>query len=205
MVDLIRKRYKVNLPAQLMECEKNYHYLSRLLGKVDQLMIGHQRELTVGHQHKAEGQVVFSILEQTKYTTVVHIVHHLPLQKTDTSIKNVSLTHYSTLGAASEVASEFTLDDERRKRRQPLSCRDVLKGVFNGKVYQGDVRLYHDANVAEVVKCQRYRQFKPRYKYPNLDMHQVDEKAQMNRFLGELLAHCLAHGRVAEPVMILKC
>lgn len=179
MVDLIRKRYKVNLPAQLMECEKNYHYLLRLLGKVDQLLIGHQRELMVGQHYKLEGQVVISILEQTKYTTVVHIVHHLPLQKDSTSIKNTYL------------AQNPTSVEECGKWRQPL--------------FKGDVRLYHDANVAEVVKCQRYRQFKPRYEYPNLDMHQVDEKAQMNRFLGELLAHCLAHGRIVETVMTLKC
>ena len=57
------------------------------------------------------------------------------------------------------------------------------------------VRLYHDAKVAEVVACDGRRSLHPRYCYPNPDMHQQDEKAQWNRFLADLLAHCLAHGR----------
>lgn len=77
----------------------------------------------------------------------------------------------------------------------------VEEAVAGAIVYRGDVRLYHDASVAEVVKCQRYQSFSPRYEYPNVDMHQIDEKVQMNRFLGELLSHCLSHGRMAENVM----
>ncbi|MFM7120601.1 MAG: DUF1249 domain-containing protein [Gammaproteobacteria bacterium] len=56
------------------------------------------------------------------------------------------------------------------------------------------VRLYHDARSAEVVEFQGVRQFRPRYDYPNARMHQPDEKAQVNRFLSEFLAVCLAEG-----------
>ena len=62
------------------------------------------------------------------------------------------------------------------------------------------VRLYHDASLAEVLSWQHYRHFQARYNYPNRHMHQCDEKARLNSFLGELLAHWLLHGRVAKYV-----
>jgi uncharacterized protein YqiB (DUF1249 family) len=35
-------------------------------------------------------------------------------------------------------------------------------------------------------------------------MHLPDEKAQLNRFLGELLSYCLAEGRAAGPVFTVE-
>lgn len=64
------------------------------------------------------------------------------------------------------------------------------------------VRVYHDADMAEVVAWNRHRNVQPRYGYPNTYMHQPDEKAQMNAFLGEWLTQCLQHGRAAEPVVL---
>ncbi|GAA3898204.1 DUF1249 domain-containing protein [Halomonas cibimaris] len=59
------------------------------------------------------------------------------------------------------------------------------------------VHLYHDVRMAEVIDFQRERHFSGRYRYPNTRMHQPDEKLQLNRFLGEWLAHGLAHGHSA--------
>ncbi|MGR2739660.1 DUF1249 domain-containing protein [Billgrantia sp. Q4P2] len=56
------------------------------------------------------------------------------------------------------------------------------------------VHLYHDVRMAEVTDFQRERHFNGRYRYPNVRMFQPDEKLQLNRFLGEWLAHGLAHG-----------
>jgi len=56
------------------------------------------------------------------------------------------------------------------------------------------IRLYHDARCAEVVEYQGKRHFRAVYDYPNEDMRHPDEKAQINRFLSEYLALCLAHG-----------
>ncbi|MGE0624999.1 MAG: DUF1249 domain-containing protein [Pseudomonadales bacterium] len=65
------------------------------------------------------------------------------------------------------------------------------------------VRLYHDARSAEVVEYQGRKHFlRAVYDYPNADMRQPDEKAQINRFLGEYLALCLRHG-VAAGVPVL--
>lgn len=56
------------------------------------------------------------------------------------------------------------------------------------------LRLYHDARVAEVVSCEGSRRAFPRYEYPNERMYQQDEKAQWNQFLAEWLSFCLEHG-----------
>ncbi|PMR73759.1 DUF1249 domain-containing protein [Billgrantia endophytica] len=60
------------------------------------------------------------------------------------------------------------------------------------------VHLYHDVRMAEVTDFQRERHFDGRYRYPNLRMFQPDEKLQLNRFLGEWLAHGLAHGHSTD-------
>lgn len=58
------------------------------------------------------------------------------------------------------------------------------------------VRVYHDAQLAEVTACESERNIWPRQEYPNARMLQRDEKAQWNRYLGEWLAACLANGFV---------
>ncbi|MGH1372392.1 MAG: DUF1249 domain-containing protein [Cellvibrionaceae bacterium] len=63
------------------------------------------------------------------------------------------------------------------------------------------VRLYHDAKMAEVVAWKEHRQIKPKYDYPNKNLYQKDEKAQFNRFLSDWLSYSLAHGRVATPLV----
>jgi uncharacterized protein len=64
------------------------------------------------------------------------------------------------------------------------------------------IRLYHDARNAEVVEFQRASRFRSVYAYPNPEMRQRDEKVQINRFLGEYLAACLAHGTATEPAAV---
>lgn len=53
------------------------------------------------------------------------------------------------------------------------------------------VRIYHDAEVAEVLSYQNHQRFRAKYDYPNPDMHQVREKLRVNEFLGEWLDYCL--------------
>lgn len=64
-----------------------------------------------------------------------------------------------------------------------------------------DVRVYHDARMAEVIGAENARRFRGIYSYPNAQMHQPDEKNQLNLFLGEWLGHCLACGHELEPVV----
>lgn len=114
-------------------------------------------------------------------------------------------------------------DSKRQARRVALSQGEQLLGVLALDVLetcpytstlsvrqehslawlpvpQLEVRVYHDARMAEVVGAQSARRFHGRYPYPNAAMHQPDEKTQLNLFLGEWLSHCLACGHEPAPV-----
>jgi len=65
-----------------------------------------------------------------------------------------------------------------------------------------EVRLYHDASMAEVGMFQSHRRVDGRYQYPNNRMYQQDEKCQQNRFLADWLEHCLRHGISEAAVLV---
>jgi hypothetical protein len=54
------------------------------------------------------------------------------------------------------------------------------------------VRLYHDAKMAEVLSAQNIGSLKPSYRYPNIKMYQRNEKEMVNLFLAEWLQFCLS-------------
>lgn len=56
------------------------------------------------------------------------------------------------------------------------------------------IRIYHDAQVAEVLAYQHAGRLQPFYPYPNPAMFQPYEKRRVNQFLGEWLGHCLEGG-----------
>lgn len=64
------------------------------------------------------------------------------------------------------------------------------------------VRMYHDAKLAEVVSCDRIRSVAAKNPYPNQTMLQPDEKAQWNSFLEDWLMMCLEHGYVKESAAL---
>lgn len=76
------------------------------------------------------------------------------------------------------------------------SLKNLPLVVAAGLTPRMDIRLYHDARMAEVLYTQDIRQVKPRYPYPNNHMHQQDEKQQINQFLNEWLHLCLDLGQV---------
>jgi len=53
------------------------------------------------------------------------------------------------------------------------------------------VRLYHDAEVAEVLSYQKHSRFDVEYDYPNPNMFNKREKRRLNEFLREWLSVCL--------------
>lgn len=62
------------------------------------------------------------------------------------------------------------------------------------------VRMYHDAEMAEIVGWDRHRHWRPQYLYPNPHMYQPDEKLALNKFLGEWLEFCRKHGYLKEEI-----
>lgn len=55
------------------------------------------------------------------------------------------------------------------------------------------VRMYHDARMAEVLSSQNVSAIEPSYHYPNQKMHQKNEKEMVNQFLAEWLVFCIKH------------
>jgi len=74
------------------------------------------------------------------------------------------------------------------------TIRIVLSPIKNfqetGKI-EWVVRLYHDADLAEVLDDANGKQLKARYDYPNRTMKHPDEKFRMNEHLGDLLMRCV--------------
>lgn len=70
------------------------------------------------------------------------------------------------------------------------------------------LRLYHDADVAEVIAFDGHRHWQPQYDYPNPQMYQPDEKQALNRFLFDWLVFCRKHGLAlshnCETVLVSK-
>ena len=63
---------------------------------------------------------------------------------------------------------------------------------------QMEVRIYHDAKMAEVLSYQGRQGLKASYTYPNSAMLQKDEKALCNEFLADWLSYCLKFGHHHE-------
>ncbi len=57
-----------------------------------------------------------------------------------------------------------------------------------------NVRIYHDARVAEVTGYQQHRRIASSYPYPNAHMLQPDERWQVNVLLKEVLDFCQRQG-----------
>jgi uncharacterized protein YqiB (DUF1249 family) len=67
---------------------------------------------------------------------------------------------------------------------------EISRPIPNGHFFKSPkatVRIYHDAQLAEVLSSQQIYRLKPVYDYPNIRMHHSDEKFQVNAFLEELL------------------
>lgn len=84
---------------------------------------------------------------------------------------------------------------EQKVFKQKVTAQK-MKAFSNALQPRMSIRLYHDARMAEVISSQGVFQVKPRYDYPNKNMHQQDEKQQINQFLNEWLHLCLEHGQV---------
>ena len=82
----------------------------------------------------------------------------------------------------------------------PRICGFAIKVRFPSRAQRAPwiCGLYHDARMAEVVHCKTSRRFEARYRYPNPEMLQRDEKFQQNRFAAELMEFCLNNGRSTD-------
>ena len=166
--------YKVNLKGFMARCESNYRRLYRVFPDVATDSI---RRL--GLSGSLGREVLLTVTERTPYTTLLSIRE----QGASNSCPNNSDANSHGLGfrSSSEVKNKPSW-------REPP--------VLN-------VRMYHDARLAEVVSCDGLRSVVPKNAYPNKNMLQRDEKAQWNRFLEEWLIACIERGHVTDAAPVL--
>ena len=109
---------------------------------------------------------------------------------------NEQLTYAITVNEVTRYTSLITF--EQKNCASKVQKKSYLKDKsFTHSLHpRMSIRLYHDARMAEVISSQDIFQVKPRYSYPNKDMHQQDENQQINQFLNEWLHLCLEHGQV---------
>ncbi len=107
-------------------------------------------------------------------------------------------------GATIRIAGHLTRIDvlENAAYTTTLRLTQAALAVYGAGVNRLELRVYHDAKMAEVSRASGSTGFAGRYDYPNPGMLQPDEKEQINRFLAEWLSHCLNHGEGTEPIAL---
>lgn len=87
---------------------------------------------------------------------------------------------------------------ESSRYTSTLEMSQINLGTPNFLCPKMTIRLYHDAKVAEVLQTQNTGSLQPVYEYPNLNMHQRNEKFLVNVFLAEWLHFCLSQSVASE-------
>lgn len=173
MIPPAKRRYLVNFPDHMANCECNYHRLRRLLPGWRVCRI------TPSAGSREDNS-------SCRVTTILKFDNNCGPE-----------WHYAAGRAGHELAITMQL---REAAKYTTTIRIVVDSATPYTNYCLDARLYHDATLAEVIAWQGRRGFQPKYSCPNPDMYQPNEKAQLNRFLGELLEFCLVEGRVQRAI-----
>ena len=112
-------------------------------------------------------------------------------------------TTYTTLLSIEqkEVGAVEALDTRSERTDKPVTVHWFKPPMLT-------VRLYHDAQLAEVITYGSNRGVRPKNAYPNQHMFQPDEKRQWNQFLEEWLVLCRQQGYAvggAVPALDTTC
>lgn len=139
-----------------------------------------------------------AVLEEEMYAYTVGDTVELYERNYAKLLELIPLLRQLDLKCALTANYEHTLRAELLERG-PYSVLLRLRYGVNDPIpwlrdMEMQVRLYHDARVAEVVAYQHHQHFRARYEIPNRGMLGRWEKRQVNVFLGEWLNHCLEAG-----------
>lgn len=168
----MRKRYSMDLSAHMAECDANYARMQALAPAL----------CAPAEGQKGADPAAVSV-------DCWEFALDLPGSPVELLVELVERSRYTTL-------VRFTQHSLSRLDIGP----DIGGVTLNLAPPTMLIRLYHDARSAEVVEVRNESRFKEVYEYPNSKMRSRDEKAQVNRFLGEYLAMCLRYGLAAEQI-----
>ena len=179
----MRKPYCIDFPQYLSECEYNYRRLRRLMPGWRSFGSGLNHGLN--EYPSEQNGSIWGQNEDIEHQQWCYLSGEEIAQQNRIILSTKEIAKYTT---TVHISVESQLQNQLRWfKNKRYSFRYAL-----------DARLYHDASIAEVISCDGHRRFLPRNPYPNRHMHQRDEKAQLNIFLGELLDDCLNSGRVDQ-------
>lgn len=111
-------------------------------------------------------------------------------------------------GSATEVERDLHIQVSVTDEAPYTTTLDISQSRADKPEPKIVVRLYHDAEMAEIVSWDNHRNWFHYYSYPNPKMYQPDEKLALNRFLGEWLTYCRELGYACrencEEVLVTK-
>ncbi|MBU2917099.1 DUF1249 domain-containing protein [Psychrosphaera sp. F3M07] len=76
---------------------------------------------------------------------------------------------------------------ERSRYTETISLVQLGAHLPQFMVTELEIRVYHDAQMAEVISFQKQKRLRQNYPYPNAKLHQKDEKFQVNSLLKDWL------------------
>ena len=178
--------YSIDLIKQMAECDANY---IRLLKLVPQLQ---------AHRDRSSINYINKDCESLNCTMPSN--YDESEEAMDGSVTKFCIADIE--GSNQKVTVEIKiLEAFKYTTTLEIIQRPEIKILMNNPSIL--VRAYHDACTAEVISYQGHKNLKPRYSQPNPKMYHIDEKRQINAFLGEWLTHCLKVGRsIKTPNLI---
>lgn len=139
--------------------------------------ICYERINAVSHTiHQSTGRSPLWVYEQN-YRMLMQIMH----QQLDNGFESVLFYENDAMVIKASLL-------ETCKYSQVLELEEnsaVVSKLLGGLKLK--VRVYHDAQVAEVIDYQGHYRIKAKYDYPNQNMYYPDEKRQVNHLLSEWL------------------
>jgi len=128
--------------------------------------------------------------EQSQKSIDVKWVYHL----------SSALGVYATLRIDEYESSTYTSFVKLEVTFQKSFCKsELLSGLSEFEDLNFDLRLYHDANVLDIIRIKDIKCALASYPYPNHKMHQRDEKYQQQCLLSQCLSLCLKDGMSTKP------
>jgi uncharacterized protein YqiB (DUF1249 family) len=170
----VKPRYQFNLKKMTADCEANYLRLSRLMPAVISLAEDAKESTSASGRYQF-GQLRRELLVEFD---VQQRPAHLLLQVTEQS------RFTSMLSLSLSISGKPQLE----------------RTIGNSLAADISVRMYHDVRLAEVIDINGLKATWACYAGVNDHMLQPDEKAQQNRFLGELLSLSLHRGLATESL-----
>ena len=164
-------KFVPDLPGFISQCERNYILLKNIMKTKRNEDCW---QFNIVETHLRSHIIKIKIVERCPYTTMIKIKH---------------IFNDKVSGAGVANSKEEKTDSE------PINKTNSSQAISEPEM---SVRLYHDAKMAEVLSCQSIVRVQPSYTYPNKKMHQKNEKAQWNKFLGEWLSHCIQTGYCSQ-------